>query len=104
MIMNDNSKPHRPVNRAAYVVLIIFALALSLTTIKVVIWGFDGPRYTHRMWFEDRMDRINEDQKIKDELTPQIDNLRRQLNEHILESHTRNEHTSDLYQTIRDRE
>ena len=37
----------------------------SLTVLDTVVWWKDGPRYTHRMWFADRMDRIREDDKLR---------------------------------------
>lgn len=46
-------------------VLLVFALATALTVIDTIVWWLDGPRYVHRMWFEDRMDRINEDDKLR---------------------------------------
>ena len=51
--------------RWAVWVLLVFALATALTVVDTVIWWRDGPRYTHRMWFEDRMDRIREDDKLR---------------------------------------
>ena len=51
--------------RWAAVVLILFALATAMTVIDTIVWWLDGPRYTHRMWHEDRMDRIREDDKLR---------------------------------------
>ncbi len=52
--------------RWAVWVLLVFALAASLTVLDTVIWWKDGPRFTHAHWFGDRMDRINEDDKLRD--------------------------------------
>ena len=76
-------------NKIAYWVLVLFALSTALTIIDTVLWHFDGPRYTHRMWFADRMDRINEDQKLKDSLNLRIDTLEQKINECIT-THTSN--------------
>lgn len=51
--------------RWAVWVLLVFALATALTVLDTVIWWRDGPRYTHSMWFADRMDRIREDDKLR---------------------------------------
>ena len=51
--------------RWAAIVLILFALVTAMTVIDTIVWWLDGPRYIHRMWFEDRMDRINEDDKLR---------------------------------------
>ena len=51
--------------RWAVWVLLVFALATSLTVLDTVIWWRDGPRYTHAMWFADRMDRIREDDNLR---------------------------------------
>lgn len=51
--------------RWAALVLILFALATALTVIDTIVWWRDGPRYTHAHWFGDRMDRINEDDKLR---------------------------------------
>lgn len=51
--------------RWAAIVLILFAMATALTVIDTALWWLDGPRYVHRMWFEDRMDRIREDDKLR---------------------------------------
>ena len=51
--------------RWAVWVLLVFALATSLTVLDTVIWWRDGPRYTHAMWYADRMDRIREDDKLR---------------------------------------
>lgn len=51
--------------RWAAIVLILFALVTAMTEIDTIVWWLDGPRYIHRMWFEDRMDRINEDDKLR---------------------------------------
>ncbi len=51
--------------RWAAVVLILFALATAMTVIDTIVWWLDGPRFTHRHWFGDRMDRIREDDKLR---------------------------------------
>lgn len=51
--------------RWAVWVLLVFAMATALTVLDTVVWWRDGPRYTHRMWHEDRMDRIREDDKLR---------------------------------------
>jgi hypothetical protein len=51
--------------RWAVWVLMVFALATALTVLDTVVWWRDGPRYTHAMWFADRMDRIREDDKLR---------------------------------------
>ncbi len=51
--------------RWAVWILLVFALATSLTVLDTVIWWRDGPRYTHAMWYADRMDRIREDDKLR---------------------------------------
>lgn len=51
--------------RWAVWVLLVFALATALTVLDTLVWWRDGPRYTHAMWFEDRMDRIREDDKLR---------------------------------------
>lgn len=51
--------------RLAVWVLLVFAMATSLTVLDTVIWWRDGPRYTHRMWYEDRMDRIRGDDELR---------------------------------------
>ena len=51
--------------RWAVWVLLVFALATALTVLDTVVWWRDGPRYTHAMWYADRMDRINEDDKLR---------------------------------------
>ena len=51
--------------RWAVWVLLVFALATALTVLDTVVWWRDGPRYTHAHWYGDRMDRINEDDKLR---------------------------------------
>lgn len=51
--------------RWAVWVLLVFTTATALTVVDTVIWWRDGPRYTHAMWFADRMDRIREDDKLR---------------------------------------
>ena len=51
--------------RWAVWVLLVFALATALTVLDTLVWWRDGPRYTHVHWFGDRMDRINEDDKLR---------------------------------------
>jgi hypothetical protein len=54
--------------RLAAIVLIVFALATALTVLDTIVWWRDGPRYTHAMWFADRMDRINEDDQLRERI------------------------------------
>lgn len=51
--------------RWAVWVLLVFALATALTVLDTLVWWRDGPRYTHALWYADRMDRINEDDKLR---------------------------------------
>ena len=51
--------------RWAVWVLLVFAMATSLTIVDTVVWWRDGPRYTHRMWYEDHMDRIRGDDELR---------------------------------------
>lgn len=54
--------------RWAVWVLLVFAMATSLTVLDTVIWWRDGPRYTHAMWFADRMDRIRGDDELRERI------------------------------------
>lgn len=73
----------RSVNKKAFWVLIVLALINSIAVIHVFLNSLDGPLYTHRMWFEDRMDRINEDQKLRDLINLRTSDIEQKLNEHI---------------------
>ena len=65
MVYRQQSSAHTILVASGYLVLILFALATALTVIDTAVWWLDGPRYTHAMWFSDRMDRINEDDKLR---------------------------------------
>lgn len=58
--------------------LLIFCTLIGLMIIDTIIWHSDGgPKYTHDMWYQDRLDRINEDDKLR----IQIIELRNEINE-----------------------
>ena len=67
--------------RWAVRVLLVFATATALTVVDTVIWWRDGPRFTHAHWFGDRMDRINEDDKLRDLIRNERDARKQETSE-----------------------
>jgi hypothetical protein len=53
--------------------LILFCTLCAIVIIDHIKWHLDGPRYTHRMWYHDRLDRINEDHKLQIQIDELID-------------------------------
>lgn len=56
----------------AKTLLVLFCAAIAVVIIDHTIMHFNGPMYTHEMWYQDRLDRINEDDKLQ----IQIDELK----------------------------
>jgi hypothetical protein len=65
-------------HRVALSFLVLWAFAVALTVIDTLIWWQDGPRYTHAMWYQDRLDRIRGDDALRleiAELRAQVERL-----------------------------
>lgn len=56
----------------AKTLLVLFCSASAIVVIDTIIWWQNGPRYTHEMWYHDRIARINEEHKLQ----IQIDELK----------------------------
>lgn len=69
--------------RISKVGLVLFCSISAVVMIDHFRWHLDGPRYTHRMWYEDRLARIDEEIKLQvqiDELKNQINKLKSEIN------------------------
>jgi len=53
--------------------LVIFCSLCAIVIIDTAAHWLDGPRYTHTMWYHDRLDRINEDHKLQVQINALID-------------------------------
>lgn len=56
----------------AKTLLVLFCASIAIVIIDHVRLHFNGPMYTHEMWYHDRLARINEEHKLQ----IQIDELK----------------------------